>query len=101
MKFVVYADSGGNYGWRLVASNGQTVATSGESSASKGNARRAAEGVKAGAGSAAITEAWLAGACLSEITPRAGVGDRSYSSDEQPSWPRILHPRRCSSHRPR
>jgi uncharacterized protein YegP (UPF0339 family) len=57
VKFVIYADSGGNYHWRLVASNGQTVATSGESFASKGNARRAAEGVKAGAGSAEITKA--------------------------------------------
>jgi uncharacterized protein YegP (UPF0339 family) len=29
-KFVVYADSGGKYRWRLVSSNGQTTATSGE-----------------------------------------------------------------------
>jgi uncharacterized protein YegP (UPF0339 family) len=56
VKFVIYADSGGNYRWRLVASNGQTVATSGESFASKGNARRAAEGVKAGAGAAEVVE---------------------------------------------
>jgi uncharacterized protein len=57
VKFVIYADSAGNYRWRLVVGNGQTVATSGGSFASKGNARRAAEGGKAGAGSAEITEA--------------------------------------------
>ena len=35
MKFVVYKDSGGNWRWRLVASNGQTVASSGESFSSR------------------------------------------------------------------
>jgi uncharacterized protein YegP (UPF0339 family) len=57
MKFEIYADAGGNYRWRLVSSNGQTVATSGESFASKANATRAAENVKANAGSAQIVEA--------------------------------------------
>jgi uncharacterized protein YegP (UPF0339 family) len=57
VKFVMYADSSGNSRWRLVASNGQAVAASGEGFASKGNARRAAEGVKAGATAAEITEA--------------------------------------------
>jgi uncharacterized protein YegP (UPF0339 family) len=57
VKFVIYADSSGSYRWRLVASSGQTVATSGEGFSSKANAKRAAEGVKAGAGSAEITEA--------------------------------------------
>ena len=32
-KFVVYADSGGKYRWKLVASNGQTTASSSKSSA--------------------------------------------------------------------
>jgi uncharacterized protein YegP (UPF0339 family) len=45
-KFVIYADSNGHYRWKLVASNGQTTASSGESFASKANARQAAEGVK-------------------------------------------------------
>ena len=56
MKFVIYADGGNNYRWRLVAGNGQTIATSGESFASKANATRAAENVKAGAGSATIED---------------------------------------------
>jgi uncharacterized protein YegP (UPF0339 family) len=38
-KFEVYADTGGHYRWRLKASNGQTVASSGESFASKSNAK--------------------------------------------------------------
>ena len=56
MKFEIYADAGGNYRWRLVASNGQTVASSGESFDSKYNARRAAENVKENAGTAEIVE---------------------------------------------
>jgi uncharacterized protein YegP (UPF0339 family) len=55
VKSVIYADSSGNYRWRLVASNGQTVA-SGEGFSSKASAKRAAEGLKAGAGSAEVTE---------------------------------------------
>lgn len=56
MKFEIYADTSGSYRWRLVASNGQTVASSGESFASQANARRAAESVKANAGKAEIVE---------------------------------------------
>lgn len=55
-KFVVYADSGGKYRWKLEAGNGQTIASSGESFASKSNAREAAENVKARAAEASITE---------------------------------------------
>lgn len=49
-KYEVYADTGGSWRWRLVASNGQKVAASGESFASHSSATRAAEGFKAGAG---------------------------------------------------
>jgi hypothetical protein len=56
MKFEIYADASGSYRWRLVASNGQTVASSGESFASKANATRAAENVKENAGKAEIVE---------------------------------------------
>jgi len=56
MKFEIYADRSGEYRWRIVASNGQTVASSGESFASKANARRAAENVKENAGKADIVE---------------------------------------------
>lgn len=45
-KYEVYADSGGHYRWRLKASNGQTVASSGESFASQSNATRAAQNFK-------------------------------------------------------
>jgi uncharacterized protein YegP (UPF0339 family) len=55
-KFEIYPDAGGKYRWRLVASNGQTVASSGESFDSKHNARRAAENVKENAGKADIEE---------------------------------------------
>lgn len=48
-KYDVYADSAGNYRWRLWASNGKIVASSGEAFASKQNAERAATNFKAGA----------------------------------------------------
>ena len=56
-KFEVYADAGGKDRWRLKAANGQTVASSGESFDSQGNARRAAEAAKQTAASAEIVEA--------------------------------------------
>jgi uncharacterized protein YegP (UPF0339 family) len=56
MKFEIYADAGGQYRWRLVSSNGQTVATSGESFASKANATRAAENIRDNAGKADVVE---------------------------------------------
>ncbi len=56
MKFVIYKDSRGNYRWRLVSSNGQTVASSGESFSSHTSAVRAAENVKAKAGSAPVQD---------------------------------------------
>jgi uncharacterized protein YegP (UPF0339 family) len=56
MKFEIYADAGGHYRWRLVSSNGQTVASSGEAFASKSNALRAAENVRDNAGKATIVE---------------------------------------------
>ena len=46
LELVVYPDSGGKYRWRLESSNGQTIDCSGESVASKPNAREAAENVK-------------------------------------------------------
>lgn len=56
MKFVIYADSSGKYRWRLVAGNGQNVASSGEAFDSQSNARRAAENVRDNAGSAEVEE---------------------------------------------
>ena len=54
MRFEVYADAGDKYRWRLLADNGQNVASSGESFASRSNAVRAAEGFKASAASASF-----------------------------------------------
>lgn len=45
-KFTTFQDTGGRYRWRLVASNGEKVATSGEAFASRSNAARAARDVK-------------------------------------------------------
>ncbi len=55
-KFKVYKDTGGNYRWRLVAGNGEKIASSGESVSDKSGARRAAETVKSTAGSAPIED---------------------------------------------
>ncbi|MBO0767175.1 MAG: DUF1508 domain-containing protein [Solirubrobacterales bacterium] len=56
-KFEIYPDKGGHYRWRLVSSNGQTTATSGEGFSSHANAKRAAEGVKEHAATAEIVDA--------------------------------------------
>jgi len=56
-KFEIYADAGSNYRWRLKSSNGQTVASSGESFDSHSNAKRAAENVKENAGGADVVDA--------------------------------------------
>lgn len=55
-KFEIYPDSASKYRWRLKASNGQTVASSGESFDSHSNAKRAAENVKENAGGAEIDD---------------------------------------------
>ena len=55
-KFEVYADRGGKYRWRAKSSNGQTVASSGESFASKASAQRASKNVQAKAGHASGPE---------------------------------------------
>lgn len=49
MTFEVYADSAGNYRWRLKGGNGQKIASSGESFFSQSNARAAAQNFKANA----------------------------------------------------
>lgn len=52
-NYVVYADSSGAYRWRAKSANGQIVASSGESFASKSNAEAAAINVRDNGGSAA------------------------------------------------
>lgn len=53
-KFVIYIDASRHYRWRLVAANGETIASSGEAFYDKANARRAAELVKLYASAAPI-----------------------------------------------
>lgn len=53
-KFEIYADVAGKYRWRLKANNGDIIASSGESFASRDNAKRAAETVKSTAPNATI-----------------------------------------------
>lgn len=47
MRFEVYRDVAGAYRWRLIASNGRNVASSGESFSSQSNATAAAQNFKA------------------------------------------------------
>jgi uncharacterized protein YegP (UPF0339 family) len=50
MTIEVYDDSGGRSRWRLKSSNGQTIASAGQSYATASSARRAANAFKANAG---------------------------------------------------
>lgn len=52
--FQLYQDTAGYWRWRLVARNGQIIASSGEAFYSKENAKRSAELVQSVAGSAPI-----------------------------------------------
>ena len=55
-KFELYADAKGEFRWRLVASNGQTIATSGEGYKTKTSAKAGIESVKKNAPTAEIEE---------------------------------------------
>ncbi len=55
-KFELYKDTKGEFRWRLVASNGQTVATGGEGYKSKDSAKAGIESVKKNAATAPIEE---------------------------------------------
>ena len=55
-KFELYKDAKGDLRWRLVASNGQTIATSGEGYKSKDSAHAGIESVKKNAPTAEIVE---------------------------------------------
>jgi uncharacterized protein YegP (UPF0339 family) len=54
--FEVYKDKGGEWRWRMIASNGRIVADSGEGYSSKSGARRAIENVQSDAGAANVTD---------------------------------------------
>ena len=53
-KFHVYRDAGDQWRWKLVSSNGQTIASSGEAFSSRSSAQHAAENVKERAGTADV-----------------------------------------------
>ena len=55
-KFELYTDARGEYRWRLVASNGQAIASSGEGYKSKDSAKAGIESVKKNAPTAEIVE---------------------------------------------
>lgn len=55
-KFELYKDKKGEYRWKLVASNGQTIAV-GEGYTTKESAKNGIESVKKNAPTAAIVEA--------------------------------------------
>ncbi len=55
-RFQVYADSRGEFRWRLVAPNGKIIADSGEGYATRFNAKRAAENVRAHIAQAPIVD---------------------------------------------
>jgi uncharacterized protein len=55
-KFELYKDAKGEYRWRLVTSNGQTIATGGEGYKAKESAKDGIESVKKNALTAEIVE---------------------------------------------
>jgi uncharacterized protein len=55
-KFELYKDAKGEFRWRLVASNGQSIATSGEGYKEKTSAKAGIESVKKNAPIAEIEE---------------------------------------------
>ncbi len=55
-KFEIYKDAKGEFRWRLVASNGQAIASSGEGYKSKTSAEDGIESVKKNAPSAPVVE---------------------------------------------
>ena len=55
-KFEIYKDAKGEFRWKLIASNGQIIANSGEGYKSKDSVKNGIESVKKNAASAAVEE---------------------------------------------
>jgi uncharacterized protein len=55
-KFELFKDKKGEFRWRLVASNGQAIASSGEGYTDKSSAKAGIESVKKNAPSAEVVE---------------------------------------------
>ncbi len=59
-RFELYKDKKGEFRWRLMASNGQMIANSGEGYTSKDSAKNGIESVKKNAPAAAVEDkSWL------------------------------------------
>jgi uncharacterized protein YegP (UPF0339 family) len=56
MQFVIYKDSAGQYRWRYVASNGKTIADSGEGYYNKADCQAGIDLVKAHAATAPVKD---------------------------------------------
>jgi uncharacterized protein len=56
MHFNLYRDQAGEWRWRLIASNGNTIADSGEGYTTKANAQHGIDAVKQGAAAAPVRE---------------------------------------------
>ena len=91
MQFEIYEDAGGGARWRLVAGNGQTVASSGEAFASKSNAKRAAESFGANAAKSTFevyedkggSHRWRATSSNGQIVASGGEAFASKSSAQR------------------
>ena len=79
-KFDIYKDSAGKYRWRLIAPNGQKVATSGESFANRGNAERAAQRVGSQAAKAEMPKQPAAGGGRKKISGTSRTSKKSAGS---------------------
>lgn len=56
LKFQTYTDARGEYRWRLLAGNNETIATSGEGYRASADCKHAIELIRSGAASATIVE---------------------------------------------
>jgi uncharacterized protein YegP (UPF0339 family) len=88
MQLEVYAGAGGHHRWRLISTNGQTVASSGQGFASRSNAVRAATSFSANAGSHAFEvyadsggkHRWRCNAANGQVVAGAGEAFASQSN---------------------
>ena len=93
MEFVIFADNGGAYRWRIVAGDGATLAQSG-SFASSDRAEQAARRVRDGAASARFGEVGMVDLAARRNRPSDGLDAErwldeggSFSSEAVARWP--------------
>ena len=91
MSLEVYGDKGGKSRWRLKSSNGQTIASSGESFSTPAAAKKAASGFSKGAGkwnyevyaNKAGKHSWRAKATNGQTVGSAGAAFASKSNAQR------------------